>query len=168
MNVDLQLRINLLCSIIYLSLHPFAKCSCLNGQLSIEGCPIIQQFRNVKQFAVQFLDRNDSFLSGNGIDASGDTTAGTLQQNPGIVSRAIADQGHGIGTDGGDDQLAIFPIGQHIAVFIDDLRDGDKEFQNRAMAILLENENWKRLQEYVRKQKKEEAACGERTNEQYA
>ena len=51
---------------------------------------------------------------------------------------------------------------------IDDLRDGDKEFQSRAMAILLENENWKRLQEYVRKQKKEEAACGERTNEQYA
>ena len=51
---------------------------------------------------------------------------------------------------------------------IDDLRDGDKEFQNRAMAVLLENENWKRLQEYVRKQKKEEAACGERTNEQYA
>ena len=47
---------------------------------------------------------------------------------------------------------------------IDDLRDGDKEFQNRAMAVLLENENWKRLQEYVRKQEKEEVAYDEGTN----
>ena len=47
---------------------------------------------------------------------------------------------------------------------IDDLRDGDKEFQNRALAVLRENENWKKLQDYVNKYKKEGDACGEGTN----
>ena len=42
---------------------------------------------------------------------------------------------------------------------IDELRDGDKEFQNRALAVFRKNENWKKLQDYVNKHKKEVDAC---------
>ena len=42
---------------------------------------------------------------------------------------------------------------------LDELRDRDADFQKHALNILLEKENWKKLQTYLKQQKKEADAC---------
>ena len=41
---------------------------------------------------------------------------------------------------------------------------GNPVFQDQALSVLRQNENWKKLQDYVNKHKKEGDACGEGTN----
>lgn len=48
------------------------------------------------------------------------------------------------------------PIVQNL---IDELRDRDADFQKHALNILLEKENWKKLQSYLKQQKKEADDC---------
>lgn len=48
------------------------------------------------------------------------------------------------------------PIVQNL---LDELRDRDADFQKHALNILLEKENWKKLQSYLKQQKKEADAC---------
>ena len=51
---------------------------------------------------------------------------------------------------------------------LEELREKDPVFQKHALSVLQENENWKMLQNHVRKQKKEGDACGEGTNDHCA
>jgi hypothetical protein len=53
------------------------------------------------------------------------------------------------------------PIAQNL---LDELRDNNPVFQDQALSVLRQNENWKKLQDYVNKYKKEGDACGEGTN----
>ena len=48
------------------------------------------------------------------------------------------------------------PIVQNL---MDELRDRDADFQKHALNILLEKEHWKKLQNYLKQQKKEADAC---------
>ena len=48
------------------------------------------------------------------------------------------------------------PIVQNL---LDELQDRDADFQKHALNILLEKENWKKLQSYLKQQKKEADAC---------
>lgn len=48
------------------------------------------------------------------------------------------------------------PIVQNL---MDELRDRDADFQKHALNILLEKENWKKLQSYLKQQKKEADDC---------
>jgi len=54
------------------------------------------------------------------------------------------------------------PIVQNL---LDELRDRDADFQKHALNNLLEKENWKKLQTYLKQQKKEVDACDKGTND---
>ena len=54
------------------------------------------------------------------------------------------------------------PIVQNL---LDELRDRDADFQKHALNNLLEKENWKKLQSYLKQQKKEVDTCDKGTND---
>ena len=92
-----------------------------DGQTSVQRSTVVHQPFDPEARAVQVLYGEFTITAGNGVQTLGNTTAGAGWQNPGVVAGFIANQRHGIGADGGNYQFAVFSIGLHIAVFIDDL-----------------------------------------------